>query len=131
MTVVTMVWVQEHVHEVRNATKAVLSYLAFKARYDDGTAAWPAIGTIAGACGLSEKTDRTRTTELQRHQPEDRRTGQEKLPDHRMERDLQGIEPADRTMRGPVRVQGQGRHETRGKSESQNVAPEPNGPERR
>ena len=56
MTVVTMVWVQEHVHEVRNATKAVLSYLAFKARYDDGTAAWPAIGTIAGACGLSEKT---------------------------------------------------------------------------
>ena len=51
-----MVWVQEHVHEVRNATKAVLSYLAFKARYDDGTAAWPAIGTIAGACGLSEKT---------------------------------------------------------------------------
>ena len=54
MTVVTMVWVQEHVHEVRNATKAVLSYLAFKARYDDGTAAWPAIGTIAGACGLSE-----------------------------------------------------------------------------
>ena len=28
----------------------------FKARYDDGTAAWPAIGTIAGACGLSEKT---------------------------------------------------------------------------
>ena len=27
MTVVTMVWVQEHVHEVRNATKAVLSYL--------------------------------------------------------------------------------------------------------
>ena len=24
MTVVTMVWVQEHVHEVRNATKAVL-----------------------------------------------------------------------------------------------------------
>ena len=43
-------------HEVRNATKAVLSYLAFKARYDDGTAAWPAIGTIAGACGLSEKT---------------------------------------------------------------------------
>ena len=56
MTVVTMVWVQEHVHEVRNATKAVLSYLAFKAHYDDGTAAWPAIGTIAGACGLSEKT---------------------------------------------------------------------------
>ena len=56
MTVVTMVWVQEHVHEVRNATKAVLSYLAFKARYDDGTAAWPAISTIAGACGLSEKT---------------------------------------------------------------------------
>ena len=56
MTVVTMVWVQEHVHEVRNATKAVLSYLAFKARYDDGTAAWPAIGTIAGACGVSEKT---------------------------------------------------------------------------
>lgn len=56
MTVVTMVWIQEHVHEVRNATKAVLSYLAFKARYDDGTAAWPAIGTIAGACGLSEKT---------------------------------------------------------------------------
>ena len=56
MTVVTMVWVQEHVHEVRNATKAVLSYLAFKARYEDGTAAWPAIGTIAGACGLSEKT---------------------------------------------------------------------------
>ncbi|WP_270547087.1 helix-turn-helix domain-containing protein [Bifidobacterium pseudocatenulatum] len=56
MTVVTMVWVQEHVYEVRNATKAVLSYLAFKARYDDGTAAWPAIGTIAGACGLSEKT---------------------------------------------------------------------------
>lgn len=56
MTVVTMVWVQEHAHEVRNATKAVLSYLAFKARYDDGTAAWPAIGTIAGACGLSEKT---------------------------------------------------------------------------
>ena len=52
MTVVTMVWVQEHVHEVRNATKAVLSYLAFKAHYDDGTAAWPAIGTIAGACGL-------------------------------------------------------------------------------
>ena len=51
-----MVWIQEHVHEVRNATKAVLSYLAFKARYDDGTAAWPAIGTIAGACGLSEKT---------------------------------------------------------------------------
>lgn len=38
MTVVTMVWVQEHVHEVRNATKAVLSYLAFKAHYDDGTA---------------------------------------------------------------------------------------------
>ena len=33
-----------------------LVYLAFKARYDDGTAAWPAIGTIAGACGLSEKT---------------------------------------------------------------------------
>ncbi len=29
MTVVTMVWVQEHVHEVRNATIAVLSYLAF------------------------------------------------------------------------------------------------------
>ena len=56
MTVLTKVWVQEHVHEVRNATKAVLSYLAFKARYDDGTAAWPAIGTIAGACGLSEKT---------------------------------------------------------------------------
>ena len=56
MTVVTMVWVQEHVHEVRNATKAVLSYLAFKARYDDGTAAWPAIEKIAGACGLSEKT---------------------------------------------------------------------------
>ena len=56
MTVVTMVWVQEHVHEVRNATKAVLSYLAFKAHYDDGTAAWPAISTIAGACGLSEKT---------------------------------------------------------------------------
>ena len=65
MTVVTMVWVQEHVHEVRNATKAVLSYLAFKAHYDDGTAAYTpqrntagkaAIGTIAGACGLSEKT---------------------------------------------------------------------------
>lgn len=56
MTVVTMVWVQEHVHEVRNATKAVLSYLAFKAHYDDGTAAWPALDTIAGACGLSERT---------------------------------------------------------------------------
>ncbi len=56
MTVVTMVWVQEHVHEVRNATKAVLSYLAFRAHYDDGTAAWPAMETIAGACGLSEKT---------------------------------------------------------------------------
>ena len=27
MTVVTMVWVQEHVHEVRNATKAVLSLI--------------------------------------------------------------------------------------------------------
>lgn len=114
MTVVTMVWVQEHVHEVRNATKAVLSYLAFKAHYDDGTAAWPAIGTIAGACGLSEKTvqrsidqlldlglNRTRTTDLQRHQSENGQAGQTELSDRRVERDLQGIEPADRTVRGP------------------------------
>lgn len=56
MTVVTMVWVQEHVHEVRNATKAVLSYLAFRAHFDDGTAAWPAMGTIANACGINIKT---------------------------------------------------------------------------
>ena len=56
MTVVTMVWVQEHVHSVRNAAKAVLSYLAFRAHFDDGTAAWPAMRTIADACGLSVKT---------------------------------------------------------------------------
>lgn len=56
MTVVTMVWVQEHVHEVRNATKAVLSYLAFRAHFDDGTAAWPAMDTIATACGINIKT---------------------------------------------------------------------------
>lgn len=56
MTTVTMVWIQNHANEVRNANKAVLSYLAFKAHYDNGLAAWPAMGTIANACGISVKT---------------------------------------------------------------------------
>ena len=56
MTTVTMVWIQNHANEVRNANKAVLSYLAFRAHYDNGLAAWPAMGTIADACGISVKT---------------------------------------------------------------------------
>ena len=56
MTITTMVWVQKNVHDVRNATKTVLCYLAQRAHYDDGTAAWPAMDTIASDCGITVKT---------------------------------------------------------------------------
>ncbi|MBW3089251.1 helix-turn-helix domain-containing protein [Bifidobacterium miconisargentati] len=56
MTVVTMVWVHKHVHDVRNAAKTVLAYLALRAHFDDGTASWPSIETIAQDCGLGERT---------------------------------------------------------------------------
>ena len=156
MTVVTMVWVQEHVHEVRNATKAVLSYLAFKAHYDDGTAAWPAIGTIAGACGLSEKTVQRSIDQLldlgllepgqQTFSAINPKTGKPVRRNYQTVvwnvickdrychiacRALQGIEPADRTVRGPERVQGPCRDEARGQGESQNAFPGTGGRGRR
>ena len=56
MTTMTMVWIQTHAREVRNANKAVLSYLAFRAHYDNGLGAWPAVETIADACGISIRT---------------------------------------------------------------------------
>lgn len=56
MTEATMVWIQNHAREVRNANKAVLSYLAFKAHFDNGLAAWSAMDDIADACGISVKT---------------------------------------------------------------------------
>lgn len=56
MTFVTMRWVQEHALDVFKATKTVLAYLAMKAHFDDGTAAWPAMETIATECGLSVRT---------------------------------------------------------------------------
>ena len=56
MTTMTMVWIQNHAREVRNANKAVLSYLAFRSHYDNGLGAWPAVETIADACGISVRT---------------------------------------------------------------------------
>ena len=56
MTFVTMRWVQEHALDVFKAPKTVLAYLAMKAHFDDGTAAWPSMETIATECGLSVRT---------------------------------------------------------------------------
>ncbi|NEG89818.1 helix-turn-helix domain-containing protein [Bifidobacterium aerophilum] len=64
MTTYTMVWVQKHVHDVRNSTKTVLAYLAFRAHFDDGTASWPSIATIAADCGIDERTVQRAIKEL-------------------------------------------------------------------
>ncbi|KFI93515.1 zinc finger protein, partial [Bifidobacterium saguini DSM 23967] len=56
MTFVTMRWVQQNALDVFKAPKTVLAFMAMKAHFDDGTAAWPAMDTIAVECGLSVRT---------------------------------------------------------------------------
>ena len=101
-----------------------------------------AIGTIAGACGLSEKTVQRSIDQLldlgllepgqqtfQRHQSENGQAGQTELSDRRVERDLQGIEPADRTVRGPNASKVRAAMKRADKAKDKMPSPEPEGGE--
>jgi hypothetical protein len=46
------------VHGLKPSEKNVLVFLARKAYYDDGQAAWPALASIADACCCNERTVR-------------------------------------------------------------------------
>ena len=115
MTTVTMVWIQNHANEVRNANKAVLSYLAFRAHYDNGLAAWPAMGTMA----------RTGPAGLQRHRSRDRRTDSQGQAHRGVERDMQGLVAAVRAGHGRTGQQRERqKHPRKGKkNQRQNVTP--------
>ena len=54
-----------NVTNVSGPAKFVLIYLGRKAYYDDGTAAWPSVATIAEKCGISERSVHRALTELQ------------------------------------------------------------------
>lgn len=52
--------------DVKGITKFVLVYLARRAYYDDGAAAWPSVETIAFNCGCCERTVIRSLQELER-----------------------------------------------------------------
>ena len=52
--------------DVKGITKFVLVYLARRAYYDDGAAAWPSVKTIAFNCGCCERTVIRSLQELER-----------------------------------------------------------------
>ena len=52
--------------DVKGITKFVLLYLARRAYYDDGAAAWPSVKTIAFNCGCCERTVIRSLQELER-----------------------------------------------------------------
>lgn len=54
-----------NVTEVRGTAKFVLVFLARKAYYDDGRAAWPSLATIGEHCGCDERTVRRALAWLQ------------------------------------------------------------------